>query len=296
MAQRWDSDTFPFDPSRFKEPSPNIEKLRAMARAGREETERIAIANEGMKKVVWGSPDVVAEENQLLQQTDPADVDLRLAGYILEADHILENGRLINNCTAVSPETTADVLTSVLESPSIVPETQYDANENLNGPSTLLGYLKGLQSLSVAEPSPSVGASGDAVVTEDRLARARRLPSSTASSVVPQHPQNAQTISLSSVVARDDLSTTDRADDAITPPGEAKESPLPTEHQNPFSNIAFKETFHDMPLLTEHASSPSRPLAVDSHKTTSLLEKISGDKVSEGHTSVDGSNPSRCDT
>jgi hypothetical protein len=45
----------------FRQPTSNVKNLRQLARAGRAETERLAVENAGKRKVVWGVPDEPAE-------------------------------------------------------------------------------------------------------------------------------------------------------------------------------------------------------------------------------------------
>ena len=72
MSERWQALDFggkrgeearetAFDPSYFRKPNRQLQELRALARAGRDETE--ALMAEGRKKVVWGEPHGAAEES-----------------------------------------------------------------------------------------------------------------------------------------------------------------------------------------------------------------------------------------
>jgi len=47
----------PYNPSNFRKPAFGIQKLRALARAGRKATDQIALETVGTKKVVWYEPD-----------------------------------------------------------------------------------------------------------------------------------------------------------------------------------------------------------------------------------------------
>lgn len=49
----------------FRRPSENILQLRQLARAGREETQRMAIENAGKRKVVWGVADEVIDSENM---------------------------------------------------------------------------------------------------------------------------------------------------------------------------------------------------------------------------------------
>jgi hypothetical protein len=68
MPKRWKNFKFgsknlEYKSSYFRQPSKNIEQLRQLARAGRYETQRLAIENAGKSKVVWGVPELMEDED-----------------------------------------------------------------------------------------------------------------------------------------------------------------------------------------------------------------------------------------
>jgi hypothetical protein len=94
MAKRWQAMDFggkkteedmPFDPSLFKRANRNMRDLRALARAGRDETERLANLTEGMKKIVWGEPEGVQAEDTI----DAASIEEEEVG--VDSTVVLEN-------------------------------------------------------------------------------------------------------------------------------------------------------------------------------------------------------------
>ncbi|KIM89261.1 hypothetical protein PILCRDRAFT_218764 [Piloderma croceum F 1598] len=52
----------------FRHPSKNVERLRALARSGREETHRLSTENAGKSKVVWGVPEDVENSDMEVQE------------------------------------------------------------------------------------------------------------------------------------------------------------------------------------------------------------------------------------
>jgi hypothetical protein len=75
MAKRWHELDFggkkaegimtqvPFDPTRFKPANQATNLMRALARSGKEETEKQALMSEGVRKVVWGEPEALVVED-----------------------------------------------------------------------------------------------------------------------------------------------------------------------------------------------------------------------------------------
>lgn len=74
MAERWDSLNFgaenpgespkamPFNRDYFRSAGRNIQQLRVLARAGKDETDKLALTMAGKRKVVWGEPGASEEE------------------------------------------------------------------------------------------------------------------------------------------------------------------------------------------------------------------------------------------
>jgi hypothetical protein len=122
MDKRWNSMNFggvhvntspPFDPKFFQEPHRHIKLLRKVSRAGRADSEKIALENEGVAKVVWGQPEdfdghmemvgttSVSEQERELHRADPKDspsvvrtneVDQELLTENQNMAHLEENG------------------------------------------------------------------------------------------------------------------------------------------------------------------------------------------------------------
>jgi hypothetical protein len=61
-----------FDPKFFQRPPRHIEALRKLSRAGRADTERMALEDEGVAKVVWGEPEEFDGDSETTQRVDAA--------------------------------------------------------------------------------------------------------------------------------------------------------------------------------------------------------------------------------
>lgn len=181
MEEHWETLTFgpgaknvEYHPSYIRSPSRNIKQLRVVARAGRDETNRLAIENAGKDKVVWGVPETISALDVAESSLELAMEDTSSAMLPAVSEEDIISGTMTDKATDPDVIQGLNVIASGLEheSPSLDgSDTSLDTSdkakehEPVPAPSES-AYLSGEFEVSPLTSTPKTGSMGETPTEE----------------------------------------------------------------------------------------------------------------------------------